>query len=617
MAVKPMLMNRTAGLLRVFVALIMLGGLLLVGSSAHAEPIPTRADPAFSSSPFTELQIGPITGALGVSDVDAYDAPSDFDPLSGYPTTIPGGWDAHNLPYAGLIPASDSEGNDVLTYCIDLFTTTQSGVTYERGDWNDANVRNLGYVAYILQNYYPTEPDNPPGVANNVRSAAVQSAIWFFSDNLVLDPNAEPELYDLTSDIVADAIANGPATEPAQPSLSISPESADTPSTGEIVGPFTVTADGPSVLRLEGVEVFTDQEGTQPVAEGETIAPGTQLWARSSGPGEGQGFSLRRAQTVRESTVYLYDGATPGRDTGQKLILARESTLEAVASVRTNRFAAGGIEVTKTISGEGAGLQGAIEITIVCTPTDGDPIERTFTIPEETEAGPQSVTYTGLPAGATCTVTETEDGDNGQVNLTASSLDPETVTIVEGTNSPVAATNEYERAVGELQVTKVIEGPAAGAQDEIVLAVDCDDDGDAFDQELTVPAESPAGTYPVVRVTGIPAGTECRVTETASGATDTILLDETTISPESVTIADSETSEVTITNSYSESEEDGDGDGGGGGDQSGGGSGGGGPISSGFLPGAGAPGGPLTLGIALLVAGAAVLVVRRRMAGRA
>lgn len=156
--------------LRAFVVLILFGGFVLVGHPAHAEPIPGGEEPAPATSPFTELQVGPITGALGVTTVDAYDAPESFDPFSGYPTTIPAGWDAHSVAYAGLIPASDSEGTDVLTYCIDLFTSTQTGVTYERGEWNEANVRNLGYVAYILQNYYPTVPGNPGGVADNVLS---------------------------------------------------------------------------------------------------------------------------------------------------------------------------------------------------------------------------------------------------------------------------------------------------------------------------------------------------------------------------------------------------------------------------------------------------------------
>jgi TQXA domain-containing protein len=704
-----------------FVSLTLLGGFLLAGQAAQAQPIPGPGTPTRDTSPFTELRVLPITGDLGVSNVDGYDAPSSYDPVrDGYPeaTDVPTTWDQHDSSYVGLIPTVDGAGETVLTYCIDLFTSTQSGVTYERDEWSDANVRNLGYVAHILQNYYPSEPQ-PDGVANNVKSAAVQAAIWFFTDNLVLDPAQEPELFRLASQIVNDALENGPASEPEQPDLSISPDTGSAPSTGEIVGPFTVTANGPSVLEVDGVEVFRDAAGSQPVVAGDTVEPGAELWVRSSSGDEPQGFSLRREELVRESTVYVYDGSIPGRDTAQKLILARDTTLEAVASVRVDRFAAGGIEVTKTISGDGAGLQGEVEILVVCTPPDGgdpierratidagtaagsesrsftglpagaecvvtepedgdneqvdltatsidpetvtvvanvntpvavtnvyerstgalevtktisgdgaglqgeveilvvctppdggDPIERRATIPAGTAAGSESRSFTGLPAGADCVVTEPEDGDNEQVNLTATSIEPETVTVVENVDTPVAVTNEYERAVGGLQVTKRIGGPAAGKQGEIVLVLDCDDPEDAFDDELTLPARTPAGDYSAT-VTGIPVGTQCQITETASGVTEQIVLVEpTTIEPGVVEIADGETREITVTNNYREEEHGGGGGGGGGfGD-----AGYGGSSSSGFLPDTGAPASPLPLGLALVAGGAAVLLAERRLA---
>lgn len=138
-----------------------------------------------------------------------------------------------------------------------------------------------------------------------MKAAAVQAAIWFFSDNLVLDPNSRPQLFQLTSAIVADAIANGPAAEPVQPELSISPEEAVAPETGEFVGPFTVTSNGPGTLRVLGVEVFADAAGTQALADGATIQPGAQLWARSTSTSANQGFSVERAEEIREHGVSL------------------------------------------------------------------------------------------------------------------------------------------------------------------------------------------------------------------------------------------------------------------------------------------------------------------------
>ncbi|MCD9198071.1 thioester domain-containing protein [Aeromicrobium wangtongii] len=626
------LTSRTVGTIRVCVVLVLLTLSVLMGRPAHAEP-EIGGSPIRSDSPFTELRIGPITGELGVTDVDAFVAPADFDPLSldAYPSAPPAGSVSNPLGYAGIIPALDADGETVQTYCIDLLTSTETGVTYQRGDWAESNVRNLGYVGHILQNYYPTEPDAPAGVPDNVKAAAVQAAIWYFSDRLVLDPAAEPQLYALTSQIVNEALANGPATEPVQPTLSISPEEAVAPSTGEIVGPFPVTADGPSTLRLQGVEVFLDAAGTQPLGAGDTVQPGAQLWARSTTAGEGQGFSLQRQQTVRESTVYLYDAAIPGRDAAQKLVLARTSVLEAVAGVRITQFAAGGIEVAKTISGGAAGQQGAIEVRVVCTPADGgEAIERSSTIPAGTAAGPQTIRFTGLPEGATCVVSEPQNGDNDQVRLTASSIDPGTVTVVEGQNTAVAATNQYERALGRLEITKRILGPAAGRQGEIVISVDCDGDdiGNELDQTFTIPAESAEGSLRVARIDDIPVGTRCQVTENKTGAAETIVLEEpTTIEPGTATIVEDRTREVVVTNRYRE-QDDGGGDNDGGDNDGGGGNGGGGGSdfgggygggSSGNLPGAGASGSPavpLTVAIALLLTGGIALAACRQAAAQ-
>ncbi|MFO6461651.1 thioester domain-containing protein [Aeromicrobium sp. MLTX1] len=712
--------HAAAVLSRALLCLTLLGSVLLLGPAATAAPaVGDPDDPFPASSAFTELQIGTVTASLGLTNVGAFNAPASFDPVAeGYPApgAIPADWPAETLGYAGSIPARDAEGRTVLTYCIDLLTETESGVTYERGEWNEANVPNLGYVAYILQNYYPSEPE-PAGVADNVKSAAVQSAIWFFSDNLVLDPTSRPQLFALTSDIVADAIANGPAVEPAQPNLSISPDSAAAPSTGELVGPFTVTANGPSILRAaDGVELFADAAGTQPVLEGATVQPGAQLWARSIDSTAAPGFSLQRTETVRESTVYLYDGQTEGFENAQKLILAQDSTIAAVASVRITRFAAGAIEVTKTISGTGAGLQGAVEVLVSCTPPGGgavierrlqipagtaagtssatfsglpaesqctitepengdngrvavvsssiepgnvivstgdtapvaatneyalayggievtktitgaaaglqgaivvlvsctppdggETIERTLEIPAGTAAGTQSVTVEDLLAGSECTVTEPEDGDNGQVSVTSSTIEPGTVTITEDETAAVQATNEYGRSVGGLRLTKVIGGPAAGEQGEVILDIDCDDAEGAFDQQFVIPAGSLAGGY-ATTVTGIPTGTTCDITETANGVTEEVVLSTpSTIEPAPVTILDDATAEVTATNTYRlrEISDDDETD-----DDESGGSGGG---YDDYLTGTGAPAGPSwALGLGLLAAGTAVLIARRR-----
>ncbi|MCD4535005.1 DUF5979 domain-containing protein [Nocardioides sp. cx-169] len=439
------LKTRSARALLVAVVLTLTSVLLVVGPPAQADPILGGDPTPPARSAFTELQILPITGSQGVIGTRAYFAPDGFDPLNGYPLTLPPGSTPRTEgSYLGLIPTRDADGETVLTYCIDAFTSTQAGVTYERGTWDETNVRNLGYMGYLLARYYPTQP-LPAGVPNNVKSAAVQAAIWYFSDNLVLDPTEEPQLYALTSAIVDDALANGPESEPPPPALSVSPASASAPSTGELVGPFTVTADGPSTLRLEGVEVFSDAAGTQQLAAGDTVPAGARLWVRTVSPDTPQGFALERELTVPESTVYVYDGGIPNRSDAQSLILAQSANIEVVAGVRITPFAVGGIDVTKTISGAGAGLQDPVVIRVVCTRADGGtPVERRVTIPARTRAGSRTVALTGLPAGASCRITEPRNGENRRVNLTASSIEPRNVTIAEPAAVPVAVRNAYQ-----------------------------------------------------------------------------------------------------------------------------------------------------------------------------
>lgn len=124
-----------ARLARITTLLTMLGAVLFATVPAHAVPVIDGPPASPVSSPFTELEIADISADQGLENVAAYEAPSTFDPVaSGYPTSIPAGSTPNNVGYAGVIPARDNTGAEVLTYCIDLFTSTQTGVTYERGD---------------------------------------------------------------------------------------------------------------------------------------------------------------------------------------------------------------------------------------------------------------------------------------------------------------------------------------------------------------------------------------------------------------------------------------------------------------------------------------------------
>ena len=101
-------------------------------------------------------------------------------------------------------------------YCIDLLTPTQIGFGYTLGEWSESNVPNVGYVARLLNSYYP-KLTLPPLANNNERAAAVQSSIWFFTDRYVLLPTNP--LFSAVSGIVADVITAGPLVQPPTPTV--------------------------------------------------------------------------------------------------------------------------------------------------------------------------------------------------------------------------------------------------------------------------------------------------------------------------------------------------------------------------------------------------------------
>ena len=80
----------------------------------------------------------------------------------------------------------------------------------------------MGYVARLLNEYYPLT--NPPTTITdtNEKAAAVQAAIWFFTDRYVLN-TSNPTLRPDVVAIVDHIMAEGPLLEPPPPSLTITP----------------------------------------------------------------------------------------------------------------------------------------------------------------------------------------------------------------------------------------------------------------------------------------------------------------------------------------------------------------------------------------------------------
>ncbi len=199
---------------------------------------------------------------------------------------------------------------------------------------------------------------------------------------------------------------------------------------------------------------------------------------------------------------------------GQKVTVPAGDIAEADIS-DTYGLVPGQLEVSKTIVGPLAGQQGGVVIHTVCTPAANTP---DFTIGAHA-TGVQSMTYSGVPAGASCVVNETATGQTSPVTVTVKGS-PQTVTMPAGGAAVASITDSYGAAPGSLLVTKTISGALAGHQGAITIHVVCD--GTAVSPDFVIPAGRRAGTVSH-NFDGIPAGSVCTVTETRDGASATVM----------------------------------------------------------------------------------------------
>ena len=206
-----------------------------------------------------------------------------FSPTSGYPTHNPIlGWTEKNEGFAGVIYGTPVGGGATLDlYCIDINTDTYIGHGYALGTWDEANVPHVGYVARILNEYYPNT-DEPKSLTNlDQKAAAVQAAVWFFSDRYVL--NTSDPLYNTVAAIANKVLIEGPIAQPLPPSLTITPGNRSGPA-GSVLGPYTVHSSATTTVSSIGADMYSDQAATMPITQGAVVPDGHNIWLKSTGP---------------------------------------------------------------------------------------------------------------------------------------------------------------------------------------------------------------------------------------------------------------------------------------------------------------------------------------------
>ena len=526
-------MRRT---LRATAVFFLCAVLALLGAGPASAVVGPPGAPSVRSSN-TQLVFTSTGAGQGVTGYIA-NPDNPYDPsVLPYPTEDPSsGFSRQDEGFAGIINAQPPSGGDnVKMFCIDIRTNTYPGLGYALGTWDSANVPSVGLVARLLNNYYPNT-DQPTGLSDNERAAAVQASIWYFTDRYVL--RTQERLHDVVAGIVAAVQLAGPLLEPDPPSLTITPTSASG-AAGSVVGPYAIASgSGSATVDAVGGTMYSDAAGTQRLVDGSTVATGAQIWLRSTGPVHAT-LTATATATVPSGNVYLYDG-NGGPSDAQRLILASTATLTTHVSATANFQESGSLVVNKTIRGGAAGSQGNVRIAVNC---GGAPLTD-FLITGGT-TGTVSRTYPNIPAGSLCTVIETVDGSTGTVTVTITGGDQQATIPPSGT-ATVDVDDDYEFVSGSLTVNKTIAGAAAGAQGQVVIHTVCS--GTALSPDFVLAAGTPAGqssrTY-----TDIPGGSVCTVTETANGATTAVSV-TVTGSGGSTTVPIGGTASATITDDY-------------------------------------------------------------------
>ena len=520
-------------------------------------PVAATAEGSYGGPPDANAA-GPETEATIVDMIDRSGLYGGTVPSATaqtpYPTT--GLIDQRTVETAMIVLDDPGVPHDILAYCIDLGTQTLVGIHYELGTWTDANVPNLPYVQWILDNYYPNVPSIPAGTAAE-KVRAVQGAIWYFTDQFVVNRFYPTERNAVRAIVEAAqaALGGGPVPPaPPLPTLTITPASIEGAIDGDLVGPYTVGGDVASAeVEITGTSVYRDALGTIPVADGDTVVPGDELWAEYDAQTAGQGFTLTAIATVVAGNVYLYDGNNPPRVTAQKLVLAATTDVPIRAAATIVHPDTGTFQVDVVLAGAAAGEQDEVELTATCVNAQlPSPIVATRFVPAGSPAGTYSFSFPFIPyfAGdaSACDVVQVADGSSANVQV-VTSIVPALVTIDSPATQTITVTDTYTIVPGDFQVDIDVVGAAAGLQGQIDLLASCDTGSGAVSQTFLVAAGT-SGLSTAGTISAVPSGSVCSVSVTASGDDPDAELVSSVVTPLLSVVPPAGTATAVVENTY-------------------------------------------------------------------
>jgi len=260
---------------------------------------------------------------------------------------------------------------------------------------------------------------------------------------------------------------------------------------------FTYTCDADSVDKTVKAGVATEVS----VPVGDT-------------PVDGSEFPVGTKCTVAqesEHTVAGYNSVPAGLT--QSVTIAEGKVADNIATV-TNTYTkqVGSFSVTKVVDADSTIIDlnpdHEYSFNYVCT-KDGAEVAKG----ELKVNGDNTVKSPDIPVGASCTVTEDEASARGAVDNAV--LDVKVsgpAVITENTTTPVTVTNKYTRATSSFTVKKKVEGLPDPGSKEFSFRYEC-----AYGEDIKAGDIKVKGNGETT-VEGVPAGSECTVTENVDAA---------------------------------------------------------------------------------------------------
>lgn len=295
--------------------------------------------------------------------------------------------------------------------------------------------------------------------------------------------------------------------------------------------------------------VLTDGTGTRTVFDKQYTVHRGDAPIEAPDVASGADCTVTESKTGgANSTTIALDGGTAVTETSADFTSPAPGATYGVDV--TNEFDEASVDITKNRDGTGAGLwaAGPFVAHLVCS-RDIDGVATDVAVANGGDvsldaADSYLASYTGLPADATCDVTETKTGGASSTTITPSHFTTDAATAAD-----VQITNTFD--TGSLTVTKTITGAGAamwGAGPfDVSIACQRPIDGTmvAFDVPGGAVRELNSGNGYIATWDLLPDGAVCVPTETVKdGATSS------TFDQSSVTIAGNATAQLGLTNEF-------------------------------------------------------------------